>query len=142
MNDIGSNSIGSIAANLDSDSQQTMFERPNHYESTSLHRDENRRYSLGREDEKSIEKDIFDPYSANPALSHQFEKLSQNDKRFLLAVERGDLPAVKRQVLILQLNEYSLFITMIRHQINSRCTGKAKHQLLRSCWPKWPTYGN
>lgn len=77
--------IGTISAHLtDNDSQQTAFERTGIDECESLNQS-----SSIKEDEKSVDK--------METLSH-FKPLSSVEKRFLLAVERGDLPAVKRLV--------------------------------------------
>ncbi|KAJ6222598.1 hypothetical protein RDWZM_001143 [Blomia tropicalis] len=77
--------IGTISAHLtDNDSQQTAFERTGIDECESLNQS-----SSIKEDEKSVDK--------METLSH-FKPLSSVEKRFLLAVERGDLPAVKRLI--------------------------------------------
>ena len=93
MNDLGSGLIGSFAANLNNDSHQNAFHRANHEECESL----SRTNSSDKEDDKSVkEQEQFELYEDNPAHSHQFKTLTVVEKKFLLAVERGDLPAVKR----------------------------------------------
>jgi len=82
LGSIGSMAVDHIGAGmLDTDSQHTVFERVTE-ECESVNQT------------NSVDKENFESYPIE--LSHQFKPLSSLEKTFLLAVERGDLPAVRR----------------------------------------------
>lgn len=97
MDDTGPMHAGDISSGHlhHTDSQQTMYERDRAEECESFNHTNS---SFNKEDEtKSLGKEPFESSSATvPPLLKQLTPL---EKKFLLAVERGDLPAVKRYIL-------------------------------------------
>ena len=91
MNDTNLYTNSNFIPSCDTDSQQTAIERTIDDSHSVIHQ-----HDLGKDDGHSINKDNFDDIYAAHNLAYQNRPLTILEKRFLLAVERGDLPAVKR----------------------------------------------
>ena len=97
----GHGMMGTIGAHL-VDDRDTTPQRSALNESANNNNDDeceslNQNSSSLKEDEKSVGKDNKDyDETLSSNFTHHFKPLTILEKRFLLAVERGDMPAVKR----------------------------------------------